>query len=107
MFEFFNPRKEELTVLEFENWKIDDEELQELAIAVTSKMAWETEDGEEGEETAMSFIPEDGYEEALRNLQRYLDKKGRRYTDQALATALAEIMDVGDYGYAYALPYLK
>ncbi len=103
MFESFKPRKEELATLEFENWKVEDLEMQELTIEVTSKMAWEVEDDEDGEHTAVSFEPEEGYEEALRNLQKYLDRKGHRYTEKAISVALAKIMDVGDYGFAATL----
>ncbi len=81
---------------ECENWKIEDPELQTLTVAVTSKMGWETE--EDG--SAVAFEPDEGYEETLKNLQKLLDKKGRRYSEKAIAVALAEILDVGDFGYA-------
>ena len=95
MFESFKPRLGEISTIDFENLKLEDPELQEMTLAVTSKMNWEVDE----EESAVAFMPEDGYDEALRNLQRYLDKTGHRYTDKALATVLAEILDVGDHGY--------
>lgn len=96
MFESFKSRKEEISEIGFENLKMEDVEMQTLALEVTSKMSWETE---EGEESAVAFVPQEGYEEALKNLQKYLDNKGFRYSENALATVLAKIMDVGGFGY--------
>lgn len=96
MFESFKPRLGEISQIDFENLKVDDPELQEMTLAVTSKMSWEVdEDG-----SAMAFTPDDGYAEALHSLQKYLDKSGYRYTEQALTLVLAEILDVGDQGYS-------
>ncbi len=95
MFESFKPRLGEISAIDFENMKLEDPELQEITLAVTSKMGWEVDEYE----SAIAFMPEDGYEEALRSLQRYLDKTGHRYTDKALEVVLAEILDVGGHGY--------
>ena len=103
MFESFKARNEELNPIEFENWKVEDAKIQELTLEVTTRMAWETEGDEDGEQVAVSFEPEEGYEEALKKLQKYLDNKGRRYSENAIAIALAKILDVGDYGYVDTL----
>lgn len=95
MFESLKPRKEELSVEDFENWKIDDPELQTLTLNVTSKMQWEVDD----EGSAVAFEPNEGYEGALKDLMKHLDNKGHRYSEKAITTALADILDVGDYGY--------
>ncbi|HEU4677733.1 MAG TPA: hypothetical protein VFS75_03400 [Candidatus Paceibacterota bacterium] len=91
MFESFKARREVLPSVEFANWKSADTELEALSAAVTSKMEWEEEDGGDN----IQFTPQEGYDESLKNLQKYLDGKGLRYSTEALATALTETLGKG------------
>ncbi len=87
MYEGINPRAEKISPEQFNSF-LEDSEFKSLVADIEEKMTfgWEGED-EDG--TPISFETASGYEDSLREARIWLDTKGIRVTDKALAKAIA------------------
>lgn len=87
MFESFNPRAEKISPEKFNEF-LEDSEFKSLVKDVEEKMIFSREDEDE-EGIPDSFETASGYEDSLREARLWLDGKGMRISDKALARAIA------------------
>lgn len=96
MFEVFKPRAEAIDQEKFNEF-LRDQEFLKLVSEVESTMSfYSNEEGEEGDTAATASGTEPGYELALDKARNWLDKKGVRISNDALARAIAKKMDPDD-----------
>ena len=87
MFESLNPRAEKISLEKF-NDLLGDHEFKSLVKGVEEKMIFSREGADE-EGMPDSFETASGYEDSLREARVWLDRKGIRITDKALAKTIA------------------
>jgi len=96
MFESFKPRAEEIDREKFDAL-LEDPTFKNLIKDVEERMSFIIVDEDEDN---VSFEPEPGYKGALKDARNWLDKKGIRISDRALAQAIAQKLDPEDkFGY--------
>lgn len=86
MFEGINPRAEKISPEQFNSF-LEYSEFKSLVKDVEEKMTFK--ESEDEERTPESFETASGYEGSLREARLWLDTKGVRVTDTALAKAIA------------------